>query len=127
MTIPEGTLIDISSILSPSAWGAGQIVSNADDLTRFFVALLRGRLLPAAQLRAMKTEVVANGYGLGLQITNTPCGEAFGHSGDFPGYRTVVRATADGRRAAAVMVNIDTTHVTWKSLQAAATAALCSG
>jgi hypothetical protein len=47
---------------------AGQIVSNAGDLTRFFAALLGGRLLALAQLEAMKTEVVPYGYGLGLRM-----------------------------------------------------------
>jgi D-alanyl-D-alanine carboxypeptidase len=124
---PARTLIDVSSILSPSAWGAGQIVSNADDLTRFFGALLRGRLLRPAQLAAMKTEVVRYGYGLGVRTALTACGRAFGHDGDVPGYRNVVWATANGRRAAAIMVNVDDTLVPWSKLQAAAKTALCSG
>jgi D-alanyl-D-alanine carboxypeptidase len=127
LPFPAGTLIDVSTIVSPSAWGAGQIVSNADDLTRFFAALLQGRLLPPAQLTAMKTDVVPNGYGLGLRIADTNCGKAFGHDGDFPGYRNIVWATANGRRVVSIMVNIDETRVSWKTLQAAAKAALCSG
>lgn len=122
-----GTLIDISTILSPSGWGAGQMLSNADDLTRFFAALLGGRVLPAAQLKAMKNEVLPHRYGLGLRITNTSCGKAFGHNGDFPGYRNTVWATADGRRVISVMVNIDETGVPWNTLESAAKSALCSG
>lgn len=38
-----------------------------------------------------------------------------------------VWATANGRRVASVMVNVDTTHVSWAKLRAAAKAALCSG
>jgi len=121
-----GTLIDVSTIVSPSAWGAGQIVSNADDVTRFFVALLRGRLLPAAQLASMKTEVAGRNYGLGLRITHTACGRAFGHDGDVPGYRNIVWATTDGRRVASVMVNIDATRVPWDKLESAVRTALCS-
>jgi D-alanyl-D-alanine carboxypeptidase len=127
LPIPAGTLFDVSTILSPSAWGAGQIISNADDVTRFFDALLTGRLLPAAQLAAMKTEVVPYRYGLGLRIAHTRCGKAFGHDGDMPGYRTIVWATANGRRVAAIMVNIETTHVSRNRLQAATKTALCSG
>jgi D-alanyl-D-alanine carboxypeptidase len=124
---PAGTLIDVSTTLSPSAWGAGQIVSNAEDLTRFFAALIKGRLLRAAQLAKMKTEVTPHRYGLGLRITHTACGKAFGHDGDFPGYRNVVWATADGRHVASVMVNVDPTRVPWSKLEAAAKTALCSG
>jgi D-alanyl-D-alanine carboxypeptidase len=110
LPIPSGQLLDVSSLLSPSAWGAGQIVSNADDVTRFFAALLSGRLLRADQLEAMKTRVPGSRlelgvrvgysapYGLGLRIEQTPCGTAYGHDGDFPGYRNVVWATGNGRR-----------------------------
>jgi D-alanyl-D-alanine carboxypeptidase len=126
LPLPPGTLVDVSTILSPSAWGAGQIVSNADDLTRFFVALLKGRLLPAAQLASMKTEVASHNYGLGLRITQTACGRAFGHDGDVPGYRNIVWATTDGKRVASVMVNIDATRVPWSELESAVRTALCS-
>jgi D-alanyl-D-alanine carboxypeptidase len=125
MPFPTGTLIDVSTILSPSAWGAGQIVSNADDLTRFFAALLEGRLLRAPQLAAMKTDVAASGYGLGLRIAHTACGTAYGHDGDVPGYRNVVWASADGRRIVSLMVNVDESRVPWSALQVAATTALC--
>jgi D-alanyl-D-alanine carboxypeptidase len=125
--VPRGTLIDITSLVSPSAWGAGQIVSNADDLTRFFRALLGGRMLPKPSLATMKRAVPGRAYGLGLQIARTPCGTAFGHDGDIPGYRNVVWATANGRRVASIMVNIDTTHVSWSRLRAAAQTVLCSG
>jgi hypothetical protein len=49
------------------------------------------------------------------------------HRGDIPGYRNVVLATGNGRRAAAVMVNIDTTRVPWPKRDSAAVTALCSG
>ena len=65
--------------------------------------------------------------GLGVRTETTPCGLAFGHDGDIPGYRNVALATADGRRVASVMVNVDESRVPWSDLHAAATAALCSG
>jgi D-alanyl-D-alanine carboxypeptidase len=128
LPIAAGTLLDITALLSPSfGWGAGNMSSNAADVTRFFVALLRGRLLPPEQLAEMKTGSPANGnYGLGLKKTYTSCGVAYGHEGDFPGYRNAVWITRDARRAADVMVNIDETHISWDRLEAAAKAALCS-
>jgi D-alanyl-D-alanine carboxypeptidase len=128
LPIAVGTLLDITALLSPSlGWGAGNMASNAADVTRFFSALLRGRLLPPAQLAEMTTGSAANSdYGLGLQKAHTSCGTAYGHQGDFPGYRNAVWVTGGGRRAADVMVNIDTTHVSWSRLEAAAEAALCS-
>jgi D-alanyl-D-alanine carboxypeptidase len=124
--VPAGTLLDVTSLLSPSAWGAGQMVSDADDLARFFSALLRGRLLPPAQLAAMKADRMNAEYGLGLRIAHTVCGTAFGNNGDIPGYRSVLWATSSGRRVVAVMVNVDTTRVSWPRLDGAAVATLCS-
>lgn len=127
--LPGGTLFDVTSILSPSwSYAAGQIVSTAADVTTFFSALLKGRLLPAPLLTQMKTGSAVSGvYGLGLQIISTPCGRAFGHDGNFFAWRNVVWSTANGRRVAVVMVNIDTTHVPWSRLEAAAKSALCYG
>jgi D-alanyl-D-alanine carboxypeptidase len=126
---PGASLIDATPILSPSyAWSAGGIVSNAADLGKFFSALFKGRLLPAAQLREMKTvSPLVGDWGLGLRLTATKCGTAFGHDGDFPGYRNTVWATPNGRRVAVVMINIDDSRVPWSRLRAAAGTALCSG
>jgi D-alanyl-D-alanine carboxypeptidase len=120
---------DIAPLLSPTwAWAAGGIVSNARDVTTFYRALLTGRLLPAAQLNEMKVPAPAAGtYGLGIVSTFTACGRAFGHDGDFFGWRTEVLATANGKREAVVMVNIDATFVPWGRLEATVKTALCRG
>jgi D-alanyl-D-alanine carboxypeptidase len=127
LPIPPGTLLDVTTLLSPSAWGAGQLVSDGEDVTRFFSALLHGRLLPAPQLAAMKADVKGAAYGLGLMISYTRCGTLFGHRGDVPGYRSIVWSTAGGRRAALVMVNVDETRLPQKKLESAAVTALCVG
>lgn len=125
---PAGSLIDMTAIDPSVAWAAGGIVSNARDLTKFYSSLLKGRLLPAAQLNEMKTGFPVVGvYGLGLQMTTTKCGRAFGHIGDFPGYRNIVWATSNGRRVAAVMINTDQGQVVRSKLWATAETALCSG
>jgi D-alanyl-D-alanine carboxypeptidase len=120
---------DIAPLLTPTwAWAAGGIVSNARDVTTFYRALLTGRLLPAAQLNEMKVPApVAGTYGLGIFSTFTACGHAFGHDGDFFGWRTEVLATANGKREAVVMVNIDATFVPWSRLEATVKTALCRG
>jgi D-alanyl-D-alanine carboxypeptidase len=126
LPVPAGTLVDVSMRLSPSAWGAGQMVSNANDITAFFAALLKGRLVRPTLLKAMKSPVPGNAYGLGLVVARTACGAAFGHDGDIPGYRNVVWASPNGRRVAAIMINIDS-KVSWGKLRAAAEAAFCTG
>ncbi len=123
------SLIDVAPLLGPSwGWAAGAIVSNARDVTTFYRALLTGKLLPAAQLAEMKqTTSVAGTYGLGISTSFTTCGRAWGHDGNFFGWRNEAIATAKGKREAVVMVNVDETFVPWDRLHAAAQAALCRG
>jgi D-alanyl-D-alanine carboxypeptidase len=106
-------LVDVS-VLSPSfGWAAGAIVSTADDVARFYRALLRGRLLRPELLRAMETTVDAHSqgagtrYGLGLAKVGTPCGPAWGHGGGIPGYGTMALSSKDGSRQIVVLVTRD--------------------
>ena len=109
------------SVFSPSfAWAAGAIVSTADDLARFYRALLQGRLLRPDLLGAMKTTVSmgapGESYGLGLWKTRSmglsptnrlACGSVWGHDGDFPGYVTDAFSSEDAKRQMVVLVNSD--------------------
>ena len=64
-------------------WAAGAIVSNAHDLSRFYSALLSGRILSAASLRAMKDTARIDGVfssGLGIFSTDLACGRSWGHA-----------------------------------------------
>jgi D-alanyl-D-alanine carboxypeptidase len=128
-TLPRlRSLVDATSAVTPSiAWAAGAIVSDGDDLTRFFAKLLGGRLLPAPLLAAMKTPAPGLSYGLGLMVVDTWCGPAYGHVGVAAGYRTVVYARPDGSRVALVMINVDGTYVAQGELEAAAETAFCGG
>jgi D-alanyl-D-alanine carboxypeptidase len=128
-TLPlGGKLLDISPLMSPSwMWAAGAIVSNGDDVTRFYTGLLGGGLLPPSLLAAMRTVYDGSGYGLGIARFVTACGTAYGHTGDALGWRTVGLVRSNARRAAVVMVNIDSTEVDWGELQTSAARALCSG
>jgi D-alanyl-D-alanine carboxypeptidase len=97
---------------SPSVqWAAGGLVSNADDLARFYRALFGGRLLSPDLLRLMRTTVDAsllgpgNAYGLGLQKLPEPCGAAWGHGGASPGYSTHALNSKRGNRQVVVLVN----------------------
>jgi D-alanyl-D-alanine carboxypeptidase len=104
----DGPLLDFT-VYNPSlAWAAGNLVSDLGDLTRFFRALLGGRLLSPGLLAEMTTTVPIGqgaGYGLGLLVLETPCGRLIGHDGGIPGFITIVLSTQDGRRQFGVMVN----------------------
>ena len=122
-------LVDAAPLLGPSwGWAAGAIVSNAHDVTLFYRGLLTGKLLSATQLEEMEQPSPAAGtYGLGIATIFTTCGRAYGHDGDFIAWRNEVLATANGRRQAVVMVNVDATYVSWDRLDAIAHEALCRG
>jgi D-alanyl-D-alanine carboxypeptidase len=105
----DGPLLDFT-VYNPSlAWGAGNLISDLPDLERFFRVLLGGRLLPPRLLAAMTTPVdtgmPGHGYGLGLDIIETPSGRLIGHGGAIPGFDNLVLTTADGRRQLGVMIN----------------------
>ncbi|MFF2659714.1 serine hydrolase domain-containing protein [Kitasatospora sp. NPDC058032] len=100
----DGSLRDYTELDPSWGWAAGAVVSTNTDITRFYGALLEGRLLPAAQLAQMRTTVPAEAagtavrYGLGLVSRPLSCGgTAWGHGGTIPGYYTAGGTTDDGR------------------------------
>ncbi|WP_410874455.1 serine hydrolase domain-containing protein [Nocardia sp. A7] len=98
----DGTRIDFTDF-DPS-WGdtAGAMIATGSDLNRFFLALLDGKLLPAAQLEQMRRTVIFDrmpsaGYGLGLVEQTTSCGKkTVAHGGSIPGFDTRTGVTAEG-------------------------------
>ena len=100
--------------LYPYAWASGSAVSTAPDVARFYRHLLSGGLLPRRLLGAMRRTVDASSedgpgaaYGLGLERFRTPCGVAWGHGGNFPGYLTYVYSSPSGGRQTVLMLNED--------------------
>ncbi|MFF4898662.1 serine hydrolase domain-containing protein [Streptomyces sp. NPDC001068] len=110
-----GPTYDVTALNPSLASSAGEIVSTSADLTRFYQALLRGRLLPARQLTEMRTTVPVPGdpgsaYGLGLIDRTLSCGvHVWGHDGGIHGSSSTAATTADGRHALAANFNGDWT------------------
>ena len=125
--LPGAALIDISAGLDPTwGWAAGAIVSNARDVTAFYRGLFTRKLLPAAQLDELETATPTAGtYGLGIVNTSPACGRAFTHEGDFLGWQNIAYSTANGRRQAVVMVNVN--YADNDRLVTLAEKALCRG
>ncbi|MFF7456332.1 serine hydrolase domain-containing protein [Kitasatospora sp. NPDC008115] len=129
-----GPLIDITEMDPSWAWAAGQLVSTASDLNRFFGALVDGRLLRPAQLAEMRRTVDAgrpfaqgSKYGLGLVGSPLSCGGVYwGHGGSIPGYETRGGATGDGRAASITITVQPGDETTARHLEAAVDTALCS-
>lgn len=111
----DGPLLDFT-VQNPSwAGAAGALVSTLPDLTRFFRALLGGRLLPPPLLAEMTTMVAVppgsaplplyDRYGLGILEVETPAGPLLGNAGGIPGFLSIVLSTPDGRRQLGLMIN----------------------
>ena len=120
----DSTLLDLTA-LSPTLFGAsGAILSNAHDVARFYRALLQGYLLEPELLEAMQTidpvatdppgaidaGIIGGGWGLGLLRETFPCGDAWGHDSETPGYMTAAWTSQDGTRQVVVFVNTNVDH-----------------
>ncbi|MFF0778769.1 serine hydrolase domain-containing protein [Streptomyces sp. NPDC003720] len=108
-----GPTYDVTELNPSLASAAGEMISDSADLDRFYSALLGGKLLPARQLKEMKTTVRVpgspnTGYGLGLMDTRLGCGvHVWGHEGAIHGSASSAVTTADGRHSLAVDFNGD--------------------
>jgi D-alanyl-D-alanine carboxypeptidase len=116
LDVVDGPLIDFTAQNPSYAWAAGALISNLQDLQRFFRALLGGELLPSQLLSEMLTGVAVpraslplplfDRNGLGIIETDTPAGPLVGAAGGIPGFLTMILSTPDGRRQLSVVINI---------------------
>jgi D-alanyl-D-alanine carboxypeptidase len=121
--------------LYPYSWAAGGFTTTADDSARFYRALFQGRLLSPALMRELKTTIEVIGSdlpsrtGLGVQ-RYTPCGVAWGHSGDTAGYLLYTWISPDTRHETVLMINKDarsTGPAAMAMFEALLTRAFCDG
>ncbi len=106
--------VDVSDNDPSYGASAGAVVSTAQDWSRFYTALMSGKLLPAAQLAQMRTTVPQDpsrpdgpGYGLGIQTGALPCGTIWGHDGGIPGYLTSNVTDRTGTRTATLLISTE--------------------
>ncbi|AJI08973.1 MULTISPECIES: serine hydrolase domain-containing protein [Bacillus] len=110
---PDGAseLKDVTYYNPSIASSAGDMISTADDLNKFFSSLLGGKLLKEQQLKQMLTTVPTGitetgRYGLGIYETKLPNGVSiWGHSGGIPGFSTFAGGTLGGKHTVAVNLN----------------------
>ncbi|HDX9641028.1 TPA: serine hydrolase domain-containing protein [Bacillus mobilis] len=113
MKIDETSELKDMTYYNPSlANSAGDMISDADDLNKFFSSLLGGKLLKERELKEMLTTVpvegkgVGDGYGLGIYETKLPNGvSVWGHGGSIPGFMTFAGGVMGGKHTFTVNVN----------------------
>ncbi|MFC7305510.1 serine hydrolase domain-containing protein [Streptomyces monticola] len=109
-----GKTYDVTELNPSGAGAAGEMISSPGDLNRFYSALLRGKLLPAQELKEMKTTIPVGdeapqaSYGLGLMKSGLPCGgEVWGHGGGIHGSLSQAVTSPDGGHVLAFNFNGD--------------------
>ncbi len=113
MKIDETSELKDMTYYNPSlANAAGDMISNADDLNKFFSSLLGGKLLKERELKEMLTTVpiegkgLGDGYGLGIYETKLPNGvSVWGHGGAIPGFTTFIGGVMGGKHTLAANIN----------------------
>ncbi|MFJ2899104.1 serine hydrolase domain-containing protein [Streptomyces sp. NPDC087218] len=120
-----GPVHDVTELNPSIAGAAGEMVSDANDLQTFYRALLKGRLLPKAEMKEMtdtvqvSPDLPAVGYGLGLMRQKLSCGkEVWGHGGGIHGSQSEAQSTRDGEHSLAANFNADWTGDTQKLIEA---------
>ncbi len=111
---PNGTLKNATNWSPSFAFTAGEVISTLEDLHTWGVALGTGKgiLKPETQqmrVNSVKTTVGMNtpNYSYGMGIVNL--NGWLGHTGEIPGYNTIMNYQPDSGTTVVVMVNSDIT------------------
>ncbi|MFD9865231.1 serine hydrolase domain-containing protein [Streptomyces alboflavus] len=108
---PDAEVIDATEQNMTWLGAAGDLISTTDDLNRFQHALIRGMLLPRAQMKEMLREVPdkeATGYGLGLEFAKLSCGiRVVGKTGRTNGSLSAMASTTDRTHRLTFNINGD--------------------
>jgi D-alanyl-D-alanine carboxypeptidase len=96
-------------------WTGGGLATNPLDLVSWAQLLYEGRAFKWNYLKLLKESLnpvhrdreLARAYGMGLFIYATPLGEAYGHSGWFPGYTGSMLYFPASRLAVSFQTNTD--------------------
>lgn len=98
------------------AFAAGSLVSSAEDLARWTLALHAGKVVSPDSLKRMTRPVrTADGkehpYGFGLMLTASRGRRLVGHGGRIQGFNGYVEADPEARTVAIVLCNTDSPKI----------------
>lgn len=108
--LADGRAVDITVQSPAEAWGSGDLISTAHDVTVFFDALIGGRLLEESIQRELTSTVTATperDYGLGIFRLRLANGRSvWGGSGAFGGYISFSLQSGDGQRSLTICATV---------------------
>jgi CubicO group peptidase (beta-lactamase class C family) len=133
----DGQPVEVAGRYDPAWIATGVVASTAEDVARFYHALLGGELLPAGLDTEMRKPVVLGpmpgrpvvraGYGLGLQVdVGAVPGPIYGHTGAGPGASASACHLRDGGTPVTAVVlsdGEDVPQVEWMAMAALRAAA----
>jgi D-alanyl-D-alanine carboxypeptidase len=101
----DGERVDAAHAGVQSGSASGGMISNVQDVSEFYVALMDGKLVRPELVKEMQS-YNASQYGLGLAKWWDSCRSNYyyGHLGGAPGYASIAMISADGARQLAVFV-----------------------
>ncbi len=111
--LPERTLQGGMLLFNPiNEWTGGGLINNPQELGRWAKLLYEEKALDKPYLEELLTsgfrgESAERTYGLGVAISETDFGPAYGHGGWYPGYRTSMVYYAKHKIAVAMQINTD--------------------
>jgi serine beta-lactamase-like protein LACTB, mitochondrial len=114
----DGTTRNAKSVDLSNRIPAAGILSTADDMARFVLALESGKVVSSKALQSMWTEQVTDdgkstGYGLGWMIRNHHGTPAVAHTGEQPGSSTLLYVIPGSQISFVVLANTDAAGL-WK-------------
>ncbi|MFB7928463.1 serine hydrolase domain-containing protein [Streptomyces sp. NPDC056039] len=108
---PDAAIHDATEQNMTWLGAAGDVISTSGDLNRFQRALIKGKVLPPAQLKKMLDEVPSGqglGFGLGVEFAELSCGvKVVGKTGRTNGSLSAMVGTQDGEHQLTFNINGD--------------------
>lgn len=114
--IPSDTVVvDGKLITNPQfEWTGGGLITTSTELAAFVKLLMEGEIVSPDSLKLMKSAVNertgqpdTSGYGLGLEIWDTPQGITYGHRGTMLGCMSIMEYVPKHRFSIALQTNVD--------------------
>ncbi len=113
--MPPKVVVDGKLIFNPQMeWTGGGFYSTTSDLAKWAQIYYSGDIF-SDKLRKQITSITPNGkeifkntsYGMGSFIYHTQYGDMYGHSGTFPGYKSIFAYHPEKKMAFALQINCD--------------------